>query len=505
MNPVQCLCGGVASVLSQNGREVAVTAFDRRSCLHLCQSCGHVFFYPTTTDSELADYYNGPWNAGSTHRIEDSFEQWIEKLDGFAPQRSFVDAILRLREKYFGTNRRVVIHDASCGFGALVAKLNASGFDASGSDIDGESIRDARERGVLNLHQCHFTKMRDLLPDGADIITCYHSVEHYINPLDFFKTVKLSLRPGGIFLMSVPNGAYLPARLDYFGKFDWCLYPGHLQYFTPYSATVFLAKAGLRVIETFSYPWDGTSSQTDWLLKTLTGLPASQLPAPERFIDALADNALTRDLRVVAINDDGIVNASEKRYMGFERPWDVLRLPSPALEVPNIEEAAPNPALEVPSSEATPEVTGRSRPQPPGLPEPAPHDDFEVAGDFAVAGLLRTLWLIASPMHFLSKCKDIWLWFRMIRSESALRMWFAHFDASYYVRAHSDVRIAGVDPLLHFLLYGGRETRNPSPLFDTADYLSRHPDVRSSRVNPLLHFVVFGRAEKRAGGSQTLP
>src|SRR5713226_2263307 len=73
MNPVQCLCGGTAVLLIQNDREVAVTVWDRTARLLVCQSCGYVFFWPLPTDTELADYYNGPWNAGSTHRIEDSF------------------------------------------------------------------------------------------------------------------------------------------------------------------------------------------------------------------------------------------------------------------------------------------------------------------------------------------------------------------------------------------------------------------------------------------------
>jgi len=79
-----------------------------------------------------------------------------------------------------------------------------------------------------------------------------------------------------------------------------------------------------------------------------------------------------------------------------------------------------------------------------------------------------------------------------------LQIWFTHFDASYYVRTYPDIRIAGVDPLLHFLLCAGRELRNPSPLFETTDYASHYPDVRSARLNPMLHFAVFGHAENRS-------
>jgi hypothetical protein len=176
MDSVQCLCGGTAIPLLQRNRDTAVTIWGKTARLHVCQGCGHVFFFPLPTESELADYYNGPWNAGVNFRIEDSLEQWIEKLDGYLPQRTFVDAILRLRANHFENDRPVVVHDSSCGYGALVAKLNSLGFDASGSDIDGKSIEIARARGNPRVHQCHFSRMGDFISEGADIITCYHSV-----------------------------------------------------------------------------------------------------------------------------------------------------------------------------------------------------------------------------------------------------------------------------------------------------------------------------------------
>lgn len=43
------------------------------------------------------------------------------------------------------------------------------------------------------------------------------------------------------------------------------------------------------------------------------------------------------------------------------------------------------------------------------------------------------------------------------------------------------------DPILHYLEYGWKEGRNPSPGFDTLFYWSSNPDVRSSVINPCLH------------------
>ena len=71
------------------------------------------------------------------------------------------------------------------------------------------------------------------------------------------------------------------------------------------------------------------------------------------------------------------------------------------------------------------------------------------------------------------------------------------FDGAWYLANNPDVGRAGIDPLLHFVLWGGAEGRRASPLFDTAWYLHVYHDVAESGVNPLLHYWRFGAAEGR--------
>jgi len=71
------------------------------------------------------------------------------------------------------------------------------------------------------------------------------------------------------------------------------------------------------------------------------------------------------------------------------------------------------------------------------------------------------------------------------------------FDEKYYLQCNPDVRLAKIDPVKHYLLYGGYEGRNPSPDFDSAKYICDHNDVRASRMNPLLHYLRFGSKEGR--------
>jgi HAD superfamily hydrolase (TIGR01549 family) len=71
------------------------------------------------------------------------------------------------------------------------------------------------------------------------------------------------------------------------------------------------------------------------------------------------------------------------------------------------------------------------------------------------------------------------------------------FDPAYYLFTYSDCRRADVDPLLHFVKFGWKERRNPSPNFDTSYYLNANPDVLQSGINPLIHYIRYGRKEGR--------
>lgn len=124
---------------------------------------------------------------------------------------------------------------------------------------------------------------------------------------------------------------------------------------------------------------------------------------------------------------------------------------------------------------------------------------------------------------------------RKLQQETALLKKSKLFDAEWYLQRYPDVAGAGADPVLHYLVHGAangrdpgphfstafyRETypnvtrnplvdyldggaaagRNPSPTFDSAAYLERYPDVAKAGLNPLVHYVRFGKAENRSTG-----
>jgi glycosyltransferase involved in cell wall biosynthesis len=72
------------------------------------------------------------------------------------------------------------------------------------------------------------------------------------------------------------------------------------------------------------------------------------------------------------------------------------------------------------------------------------------------------------------------------------------FDRQWYLNSYPDVAASGMDPIRHYLHFGAKEGRDPSPTFSTCGYLSQNPDVAAAEGNPLVHFVLHGAAEGRA-------
>lgn len=73
----------------------------------------------------------------------------------------------------------------------------------------------------------------------------------------------------------------------------------------------------------------------------------------------------------------------------------------------------------------------------------------------------------------------------------------AEFDAEYYCATYPDIEQSGCDPLMHFVVTGWHEGRDPNPYFSTKDYLELYGDVAQAGLNPFYHYLIAGRQEGR--------
>ena len=71
------------------------------------------------------------------------------------------------------------------------------------------------------------------------------------------------------------------------------------------------------------------------------------------------------------------------------------------------------------------------------------------------------------------------------------------FDRRWYLETYPDVAESMVDPVNHYLRRGASEGRDPGPHFSTRAYYALHKDVKAAGVNALLHYLMYGRDERR--------
>jgi glycosyltransferase involved in cell wall biosynthesis len=75
----------------------------------------------------------------------------------------------------------------------------------------------------------------------------------------------------------------------------------------------------------------------------------------------------------------------------------------------------------------------------------------------------------------------------------------SEFDKDWYVSCFPADQVPD-DPVVHYLQVGWTEGRDPTRWFSTRLYLAKNPDVRAAGINPFLHYLLQGRLENRQYG-----
>lgn len=71
------------------------------------------------------------------------------------------------------------------------------------------------------------------------------------------------------------------------------------------------------------------------------------------------------------------------------------------------------------------------------------------------------------------------------------------FDRKFYLESNPDVAAADTDPLVHYLLFGDTEGRNPNALFDTTWYKNQYAASFDEVTNSLFDYVTSGWVKGR--------
>lgn len=156
-------------------------------------------------------------------------------------------------------DRQKSVLDVGCATGKLLQRLgDEKGCQTAGIEIDGALAEQARQR-------CDQLVIGDIetldLPfqiEQFDIIIFADVLEHLRNPGAVLKKMKMHLKSDGHVLISIPNIAFITARLNLLlGRFDYTEYGimdrGHLRLFTLKTARELVAESGFRVVSIEGY------------------------------------------------------------------------------------------------------------------------------------------------------------------------------------------------------------------------------------------------------------
>jgi SAM-dependent methyltransferase len=170
------------------GESVHAAAIERygKHELFACAGCGLQFWNPR----EMPD------------------ARWYERMYGGRDQK-----ILPLEpgHKYFLSDalapRGGELLDIGCGTGNFLAAAQRVGYRVTGTELDRNAARFAKERmgleRVLPLTISEFVKQST--GKQFDVVTFFEVLEHQTEPVEFFQKVKACLKPQGTVALSVPN------------------------------------------------------------------------------------------------------------------------------------------------------------------------------------------------------------------------------------------------------------------------------------------------------------
>ena len=198
-----------------------------------CSLCGLIYLLNPPDEKELYEKYYDIIFKPNDYSIDSKFEFLSE-----------IFLINRQRLEFFKKNKLSgKLLDYGCGSGLILKTISKSFNDFEGVDVSQKALDFAKNEFGLMV----FNKSADELLEEKkkyDIITLFHVVEHFINPVSELKKIYQLLNNGGLCFIEVPNFNSIKFRLS------GCNWKGgnhplyHRSFFTPKSLQDTLKRSG---------------------------------------------------------------------------------------------------------------------------------------------------------------------------------------------------------------------------------------------------------------------
>ena len=160
-----------------------------------CHECESVFTWPQPAVADTRRYYPVAYYGETNGR---RFPGPVEFL-----QRSLYRGRARRVEQLVGGEQKRVL-DVGCGRGHLLREFREHGWETLGTELDDASAKFPRESLGLSVKVGTLEGLG--FSDAAfDTVVLWHVLEHVPEPLAILREIHRMLRPGGVFLVAVPD------------------------------------------------------------------------------------------------------------------------------------------------------------------------------------------------------------------------------------------------------------------------------------------------------------
>ena len=207
-----------------------------------CPACQTIYMSPRPSPKVMASYYGNSENYRywAEHIFPASESARREKIN-----KPWLQRIIEICTRH-GVDRNHLV-EIGPGFGTFSALVNAEKAFQSVTAIEPtpEMAQACRERGVHVIEKGIENVAEEVRP--ADVVVAFEVVEHLFEPAVFFQQAGRLLSPGGILVVSCPNG--LGFDIATLGVESLAVDAEHVNLLNPRSIQMLGEKCGLRCLE----------------------------------------------------------------------------------------------------------------------------------------------------------------------------------------------------------------------------------------------------------------
>jgi 2-polyprenyl-3-methyl-5-hydroxy-6-metoxy-1,4-benzoquinol methylase len=225
------------------GIDDATFRFEKYRCRFVeCRSCATLYMSPRPSPSVMNDYYSNSENYAvwNKHIFPKSEASRREKI--CRPNLDKIVAECRHRRM-----ERPQLIEIGPGFGTFAALANEANYFGKVTVIERtpEMVEACRTKGLEVID----SSLEDVGTEHtafADVAVCFEVIEHVFEPVDFLSGVKRLLKPGGLFVLTCPNGQGFDTTM--LEAASPAVDTEHVNLFNTDSIAVLLERTGFKVL-----------------------------------------------------------------------------------------------------------------------------------------------------------------------------------------------------------------------------------------------------------------